>query len=59
MALLPGLHPRMAGEDRGPTPTRQLEPPGLFALHYGQQTPAVVIIAHLVFGGILGLMYHV
>jgi uncharacterized membrane protein YagU involved in acid resistance len=58
MVLLPSLHPRMASENRGPTPTRQLEPPGMMALHYGQQTPIVVIIAHLVYGGILGLMYH-
>src|SRR5205085_12177348 len=28
MWLLPGLHPRMASEQRGPSPTRQLEPPG-------------------------------
>jgi uncharacterized membrane protein YagU involved in acid resistance len=28
MPLLPGLHPRMASEQRGPTPTHQLEPPG-------------------------------
>src|SRR6266540_4353749 len=28
MSVLPGLHPRMASEQRGPTATRQLEPPG-------------------------------
>lgn len=30
MPLLPGLHPRMASEQHGPTPTRQLEPPGFW-----------------------------
>jgi hypothetical protein len=28
MPLLPGLHPSMASEQRGPEPTRLLEPPG-------------------------------
>jgi hypothetical protein len=59
MALLPSLHPRMASEEQGPTPTRQLEPPGILALYYGRQTPIVVLAAHLVYGGILGLMYRV
>src|SRR5712692_3917833 len=27
-SLLPAVHPRMASEQRGPTPTRGLEPPG-------------------------------
>jgi hypothetical protein len=57
MAFLPGMHPRMAGEQHGPTPTRQLEPPGFLALHYGVRTPVVVIIAHLVYGAILGAFY--
>ncbi|HEY3116495.1 MAG TPA: hypothetical protein VGK54_07130, partial [Chloroflexota bacterium] len=39
MWLLPGLHPRIASEQRGPTPTRQLEPPGFLALNYGRRTP--------------------
>lgn len=58
MAFLPGMHPRMAGEQRGPTPTRQLEPPGFLALHYGHRTPLVVILAHLAYGAILGGFYH-
>lgn len=33
MPLMPSMHPRMASEDQGPTPTRQLEPPGFLALH--------------------------
>jgi hypothetical protein len=58
MNLLPGLHPRMASEQRGPTVTRQLEPPGFLALHYGIGTPVTVLIAHLVYGGILGAFYR-
>jgi hypothetical protein len=54
---LPGMHPRMAGEQYGPTVVRQLEPPGFLALNYGFQTPLSVVIAHLVFGAILGAFY--
>jgi uncharacterized membrane protein YagU involved in acid resistance len=58
MPLLPGMHPRMASEQRGPMPTRQLEPPGFLALSYGKRTPISVILAHLVYGGILGAFYR-
>ena len=58
MPALPGLHPRMAGEQRGPTVVRQLEPPGFLALHYGVRTPVSVVLAHVVFGIILGTLYR-
>lgn len=58
MPALPGLHPRMAGESRGPTVVRQLEPPGFLGLHYGVQTPVSIVIGHLVFGIILGAFYR-
>jgi uncharacterized membrane protein YagU involved in acid resistance len=58
MPALPGMHPRMASESRGPTVVRQLEPPGFFALHYGIQTPVWSVIAHVVFGIILGVLYR-
>ena len=57
MRLMPGLHPRMASEQHGPTVMRQLEPPGFLALNYGYQTPLSVFVAHLVFGAILGSFY--
>ena len=57
MRILPGLHPRMASELRGPTVSRQLEPPGFLALHYGLSTPVSVLLAHAVFGAILGAFY--
>jgi hypothetical protein len=59
MPIMPALHPRMAGELQGPTPTRQLQPPGFLALHYGRQTPIVSLFAHAVYGAILGGFYHV
>jgi hypothetical protein len=57
LPALPGMHPRMASEQYGPTVVRQLEPPGFLALHYGFQTPVSVVIAHAVFGAILGAFY--
>jgi len=58
MSILPGLHPRMANEQHGPTANRELEPPGFLALNYGISTPISVILAHAVFGAILGGFYR-
>jgi len=57
-SVLPVIHPRMASEEHGPTPTRQLEPPGFLALNYGRRTPLSIIASHLVYGGILGAFYR-
>ncbi len=54
MPVLPALHPRMASETHGPTPTRQLQPPGFLALNYGRRTALVEIAAHIVFGAVVG-----
>jgi len=59
MPLLPYMHPRMAREDEGPDAEPRLEPPGFLALHYGVQTPVSVLIAHVVYGAVLGGFYHV
>jgi len=56
--MMPGIHPRMASEQHGPTATPQLEPPGVFGLNYGMRTPLSVLISHVVFGIILGSFYH-
>lgn len=57
MSVVSTFHPRMATEDQGPDPTRQLEPPGFMILNYGKGTPIASIIVHLVYGGILGAFY--
>jgi uncharacterized membrane protein YagU involved in acid resistance len=57
MSVLPSFHRRMATEQTGPTVTRQLEPPGFLALNYGYQTPISVLVAHLIYGAILGAFY--
>ena len=58
LQLIAVFHPRMAQPYQGPTPTRQLEPPGFFALNYGRGTPVVTMLAHLIYGGVLGIFYH-
>jgi uncharacterized membrane protein YagU involved in acid resistance len=58
LSIINFLHPRMANPFQGPTPTRQLEPPGFLALNYGTGTPAVSLLAHLIYGGVLGLFYN-
>lgn len=55
VTLLPGLHPRMANLQQGPTELKQLEPPGFMGLHYGSRTPLSVLVGHLIFGLILGI----
>lgn len=54
--VLAGVHPRMATSRAGLTSTAALEPPGLFALSYGVQTPAVALAAHLAYGLLLGTL---
>lgn len=54
--LLPGVHPRMASERSDPDDQNVLEPPGLFALNYGKQTALVTLLAHVVYGALLGIL---
>jgi hypothetical protein len=58
LPLLPGIHPRMVSDSRGPEPTRLLEPPGFLATNYGRMTPVVTIVAHAIYGLILGAFYN-
>jgi uncharacterized membrane protein YagU involved in acid resistance len=57
LPILPGIHPRMVSDYRGPEPTRLLEPPGFLASNYGRWTPVVIIIAHTLYGLLLGMFY--
>ncbi|MBI2186485.1 MAG: hypothetical protein HYU37_05095 [Acidobacteria bacterium] len=58
MPIVPAMHPRMVSEYFGPTPNRQLQPPGFLALNYGRRTPIVALGAHVVYGAILGAFYE-
>lgn len=55
---LPAVHPRMASDYEGPTSRRVLEPPGFLGLHYGRATPLVTLVAHLLYGMLLGGLYQ-
>ena len=58
--LLPiaaSVHPRMATDRSGPA-LGGLEPPGPLALNYGRETPIIALIAHVLYGGILGAFLH-
>lgn len=57
--LLPGAHRRMASDFTGPQPTTRLEPPGFMAINYGRRTPIVTLVAHVVYGAILGRFYQI
>lgn len=52
--LLPGVHPRMASDRSGPSLAPVLEPPGFLGLNYGAETPAITLLAHVVYGMLLG-----
>jgi hypothetical protein len=52
--LAAGVHPRVASDRSGPSLDAVLEPPGLLSLNYGRETPIVTLIAHVVYGAILG-----
>lgn len=58
MPLMPGMHPRMASEEHGPEPTRQLQPPGVLARNYGYGTALAALLAHLAYGAVLGGFYQ-
>jgi len=59
LPALPGVHPRMASHRAGPASRAVLEPPGVLALNYGLQTPAVMLAAHLLYGAVLGVLLQV
>jgi len=44
----------MASVHDGPDVERALEPPGFLGLNYGWRTPLSTIVAHALYGAILG-----
>lgn len=57
LSLLPAFHPRMARIEEGPDQAPLLEPPGFLALNYGVRTPVSVVLAHILFGAVVGGFY--
>jgi uncharacterized membrane protein YagU involved in acid resistance len=52
--LLPLVHPRMGSPLTGANRSPLLEPPGFLMLNYGVQTPLANIVAHIVYGTLVG-----
>ena len=52
--LLPVVHPRMGTGFDAAGATPLLEPPGFMLVNYGRQTLASMIVAHLLYGAIIG-----
>jgi hypothetical protein len=68
MAMVPAMHPRMVREPAlvgGPAaepvaseePRLLLRPPGPFGRNYGTMTPTGMIITHVAYGIVVGLVY--
>ncbi len=53
---LAAVNPNMASARAGRSSTASLEPPGPFGLNYGTRTPAVAIVAHVLYGIALGVL---
>ncbi len=59
-AIMPAMHPRMGNEPAAVgagTHGVHLRPPGLFGKNYGAITSLGVLMGHVVFGLVLGLVY--
>jgi hypothetical protein len=52
--LLPVVHPRMGTGFDATGSSPLVEPPGFLLLNYGRQTPLVTVMAHIVYGAIVG-----
>lgn len=66
MAMVPAIHPRvpkdapaedMTGLTAGSGASLRVKAPGAFAKNYGSMTPAGMVMAHIVFGLVVGLVY--
>ncbi len=52
--LLPLVHPRMGSSQSAADTSPLLEPPGFMILNYGNATPAITVITHVIYGAIVG-----
>jgi hypothetical protein len=57
--LLPIVHPRMATPDTAANEIALIEPPGFLMLNYGRSTFVVTLLAHIVYGAIVGLVVRI
>jgi hypothetical protein len=54
--LLPVVHPRMGTPASAANSSPLLESPGFMLLNYGRGTPVVTLLAHVVYGAIVGAL---
>jgi hypothetical protein len=54
--LLPVVHPRIATPDTAANEIALIEPPGFLMLNYGRSTFLVVLVAHIAYGAVVGLI---
>ena len=52
--LLPVIHPRMGSSLSSVESMALIEAPGFLMLNYGRSTPVVTLIAHVIYGAIVG-----
>lgn len=52
--LLPLIHPRMGSPQSAADASPLLEPPGFMMLNYGSSTPLITVVAHVIYGAIVG-----
>lgn len=57
--LLPIVHPRMGTPETSAAEIALIEPPGFMMLNYGRNTVLVSLVAHVVYGAIIGMVAHV
>ena len=56
--LLPVVHPRMATPDTAANDVTLIEPPGFLLLNYGRSTFVVILVAHITYGALVGMIVH-
>ena len=52
----PFVHSRLATPDPAANEIALIEPPGFLMLNYGRSTFVVMLVAHIVYGAIVGLV---
>ena len=52
--LLPLVHPRLGSGFDSAKSAPVLEPPGFLLLNYGRQTPTLTLVAHVLYGALVG-----
>jgi hypothetical protein len=57
--LLPAVHPRIGTPETAANQVALIEPPGFLMLNYGRSTFLITLVAHIVYGIIVGLSVRV